>query len=130
EARTICERSVTEAPLTLRVNTLQTSRDALAGWLKKKDIETAPMTPLPDELTVLSGQGAIQSEAFRRGDFMIQEPASMLPAYLMEPQPGDRVLDLCAAPGGKATHLAQLAEGKAEITAMDAQFRKLALIQD
>jgi len=129
-ARALCERSVMEAPLTLRVNTLQTTPEALTAWLKKKDIEVAPLTPLPEELTVIRGQGAIQSEAFRRGDFTIQDAASMLPAYLMEPQPGDRVLDLCAAPGGKTTHLAQLAGGKAEITAMDAQFRKLALVRE
>ncbi|MBI1318214.1 MAG: 16S rRNA (cytosine(967)-C(5))-methyltransferase RsmB [Candidatus Hydrogenedens sp.] len=129
-ARALCERFAAEAPMQLRVNTLKTTREQLQAWLAKKGIDTAPATGLPDELTVLKGPGLVQSEAFRRGDFMIQDAASMLPTYLLEPQPGERVLDLCAAPGGKTTHLAQLAGGKADITAMDLQFRKLALIRE
>ncbi len=52
----------------------------------------------------------------------------MLPALLLEPQPGDKVLDMCAAPGGKATHLAELARGEARIVAMDSSRRRLWMV--
>ena len=53
----------------------------------------------------------------------------MLPPHLLEPRPGETVLDMCAAPGAKTTHLAQLAEDRAQIAAMDVHLRKLGLLR-
>lgn len=54
----------------------------------------------------------------------------MLPGHLLEPQPGERVLDVCAAPGGKTTHLAQLGGDTTEVVAMDLQPRRLQAVQE
>jgi 16S rRNA (cytosine967-C5)-methyltransferase len=59
---------------------------------------------------------------------MVQDAASMLAAHLVEPQPGETVLDLCAAPGGKSTHLAERAGGEARVVALDRAYRKAARI--
>lgn len=68
---------------------------------------------------MIEGAPPAKSKAFRDGMFLIQDPASMLPAHLLEPQRGQRVLDLCAAPGGKSTHLAQLRGKDTVIAALD-----------
>ena len=129
-ARALCEWQIREAPTSLRVNTLKTTPEELSTWLKKKDIETDSATPLPEELTVLKGQGLVTTEPFRQGHYMLQDPASMLAAHLLDAQPGERILDCCAAPGGKSTHIAQLTNDEARILACDNQWRKLALVRD
>jgi 16S rRNA (cytosine967-C5)-methyltransferase len=56
---------------------------------------------------------------FHAGHFYVQNEAAQLAAYLLDPQPGERILDACAAPGGKSTLLAELTEGRAEVVALD-----------
>jgi len=76
--------------------------------------------PLLPEALVLDEPFALEdSEAFAEGRAMAQSRASMIPARALDPRPGERILDLCAAPGAKATHLAALAEGGAEIVAVE-----------
>ena len=72
------------------------------------------------EAYVLAGPFALEeSEAWARGRAMGQSRASMLPARALAPEPGERILDLCAAPGAKATHLAALAANGARVTAVE-----------
>lgn len=111
--------SCEQAKTCLRVNTLRTSLESLQQDLAASGILTTKETALPEELTVVSGDGLTKSKRFQQGHFIVQDPASMLPALLLEPQPGDRVLDSCAAPGGKTTHIAQRANNAAHILAMD-----------
>jgi len=125
----MCEASGLEAPLTLRTNCLKTSRDELKARLEKADCHTSAATAVPEELTVTGGN-PFKTKLFQTGHFAIQDPASMLPAHLMEPQPGERILDMCAAPGGKSTHLAELARGEATVVACDVSPRRLAQIRD
>lgn len=119
-ARSLAEVSSTQAPTSLRVNTTKTTREELQRDLAAAGILTQPQTALDDELTVVSGDGLVRTKRFQQGHFTIQDPASMLPALLLEPQAGQWVLDTCAAPGGKATHLAQRAGNAATVLAMDA----------
>lgn len=130
ETEHLCAWAAEETPPTIRVNTLRTTPERLQETLAKRDILTQHLTGVPEELTVLSGHGLVQSDAFRQGMFFIQDPASMLPPHLVEPKPGERVLDMCAAPGGKSTHMAQLSNGEAEVVAMDVGRYKLGLIAD
>ncbi len=130
QAEKLCAWASLEAPPTLRVNTTITTVEKLQETLAKRDILTAKTTPVPEELTILDGHGLLTSDAFRQGLFMLQDPGSMLPPHLLEPNAGERVLDLCAAPGGKTTHLAQLSKGEAKITACDAARFKLPLIAE
>jgi 16S rRNA (cytosine967-C5)-methyltransferase len=60
------------------------------------------------------------SEVFARGELMPQSRGSMTVSRVLDPQPGERVLDLCAAPGAKTTHIAALMEGRGEVVAIEA----------
>ncbi|MEJ7893030.1 MAG: 16S rRNA (cytosine(967)-C(5))-methyltransferase RsmB [Solirubrobacteraceae bacterium] len=89
----------------LRANTLRTTRDALAAALP---VGSRPAPGLPDALVLEAPFDAHGSELYAQGHFMPQSRAAQAVAQALDPKPGDRVLDCCAAPGGKATHLAAL----------------------
>ncbi len=129
-AEKLCAVSNEEAPRTLRVNMLRTTPEDLARRLEKNGILTEPIPALPEALRILDGPLPTDTKAFLEGLFYIQDPASMLPAILLDPKPGERVLDLCAAPGGKSTHLAALSEGRAKIVAADLEVRRLRRVQE
>lgn len=126
-AEALCVASNAEAPATLRTNTLVTTPERLMESLNRQSSLKADtpghvagkVTPVPEEITLSHGAPPLRSKAFQEGWFVVQDAASMLPPHVLEPKPGDKVLDMCAAPGGKTTHLAQLAHGKAMIVAMD-----------
>jgi len=130
ETEALCEASATQAPTCLRVNTLKTHPDELVKRLQESGFVAAKQSAIPEEVTILEGPPPTRSKWFQRGHFILQDPASMLVAHLLEPQPGERVLDLCAAPGGKTTHLAQRAEGQAHIVAVDVHAHRLAAVLD
>jgi 16S rRNA (cytosine967-C5)-methyltransferase len=105
----------------LRANTLLTDAPTLAARLLASDrpVVTHGDPQIPEAL-VLDGQFDIHgSEAWRAGAFLAQSRAAMLVARALSPAPGERVLDLCAAPGGKTTHLAALMEGRGEVLAVE-----------
>src|SRR6185436_5486966 len=77
----------------------------------------------------VSGATAKLRELSERGELYIQDEASQLVAEVVNAQPGERVLDVCAAPGGKTTLIAELASDEAEVLAMDVSPRRLATIQ-
>jgi len=120
-AEKLCDAAASEAPVTLRTNTLKTTPEQLLGALGKAGCVAEKRTAIPEEVTVVTGPPPARSKQFDQGHFLVQDGASMLPPHLLEPQPGERVLDLCAAPGGKATHVAQLTQGHATVVAMDVQ---------
>ncbi len=129
-AEKLCAVSNQEAPRTLRVNTLRTTPGDLIKRLEKNGILTEPVSAVPEALRILDGPLPTDTKAFIEGLFYIQDPASMLPALLLDPKPGERILDLCAAPGGKATHLAALAGGNARVVAADLEARRLLRVQE
>jgi 16S rRNA (cytosine967-C5)-methyltransferase len=114
----------TTPALTLRANRLVIARDALRDELLRDDeLETAPARYAPDALIVHSGR---LPEA--RGRFTIQDEASQLVPLLLGARAGERVLDLCASPGGKATALAAEMEGRGLVVACDARARRMRLL--
>lgn len=115
----------TEAPVTLRVNTMKTTPEQLIERLQGSGVLAEKRTAVPEEITVLAGGAPLRGKWFQQGHFMVQDPASMLPPRLLDPQPGESVLDLCAAPGGKSTHLAQLMGGQGRVLALDSGFYRL-----
>lgn len=124
-AAALCAASNEPADSIIRVNTLKTSLEALQANLEKSGCVIAADVPLPNALRVVQGAGLTRTKWFQQGHFFLQDTASMLPALLLEPGAGERVLDMCAAPGGKATHLAERGGGAARITAMDANRGRL-----
>lgn len=123
-ATALCAASNAQAPTTIRANTLKTNPADLRSRLEQSKCIVDKTTPIPEELTVIEGP-ALRSKLFQQGLFILQDPASMLAAHLVEPKPGEWVLDMCAAPGGKSTHLAQLAADNAQIIASDVQANRL-----
>lgn len=100
----------------LRVNTLVCSRDAVIAELP---VRARPAAELPDALVLEAPFDIQASGLFARGAIIGQARGSMLAALALNPQPGDRVLDLCAAPGAKATQLGALIEDRGELAAVE-----------
>ena len=107
-------------PLDLRVNRLRCTPAALTAALEQHGLRVKPIPGCPDGLQVLEGGGDLrQWPGFEQGHWCVQDRAAQWVAPLLAPEPGDRVLDACAAPGGKATHLAELMQNKGEVWAID-----------
>lgn len=112
-------------PVTARCNNLRISRteliDRLAG--EGATAEACEYSPLGLNLCTTAPAGSLAS--FREGMFSLQDEASQISAQLVGASPGERVADICAAPGGKATCLAELMENRGEIVACDINPRRL-----
>jgi 16S rRNA (cytosine967-C5)-methyltransferase len=105
--------------LALRANTLVTDADALARELESASAPTHRDPQIPEAL-VLDGPFDVHgSPLWSAGAFAAQSRAAMLVSRALAPSPGERVLDLCAAPGGKTTHLAALMQGQGTVLAVE-----------
>jgi 16S rRNA (cytosine967-C5)-methyltransferase len=115
--------------MVVRVNSLRASRDQAIAALATEGIASEKTHYSADGLSLSgSAAGLRETAAFRNGLIRVQDEASQLVARLVSPQPGERVLDLCAGAGGKTFHLAALMENRGEITAVDLHPDKLRLL--
>jgi 16S rRNA (cytosine967-C5)-methyltransferase len=118
-----------ESPrLCLAVNGAKGTRAELAARLSAEGIETTPTIRAPHGLLVTRG-AALGTEAFREGWFVVQDEASQLVAELGELGPGQRALDLCAAPGGKTLALAARVGPGGLVVACDVRPRRVRLLK-
>ena len=116
--------------LTIRANTLKVTAEELIKELESDGVASEKGKYAEEAVTIKSNVSIAQLNAFEKGLFQVQDESSMLPARVLSPQPGERVLDVCSAPGGKATHMAQLMENRGTIVARDIHEHKLRLIDD
>jgi 16S rRNA (cytosine967-C5)-methyltransferase len=114
EARALLRTINEPAESALRINTLNAPADL------RLPVPNHPAPELPEGRILDAPFDAFGSAAWRAGQIMPQSRASMLVSRMLDPQPGERVLDLCAAPGAKTTHLAALMGGEGEIVAVEA----------
>jgi 16S rRNA (cytosine967-C5)-methyltransferase len=118
-AEVLCRASLEVPPLTLRVNTLRTSRAALLADLAAAQVEAGPTLISEAGIQLARSGNVADLPGYADGRFYVEDEAGQLIPSLLDVQPGQRVLDACAAPGGKATHLAALMENRGEIVAID-----------
>ncbi len=122
----LCLANNSRPALTLRVNTLRSSSAKLQKLLQDAGFSTLSCGPA---LQLLQPAQPDDLPGYHEGFFSVQDPAAMSVAPLLPPQPGQRILDLCAAPGGKTTHLAERMQNHGCIVACDVNAGKLQRIQ-
>jgi 16S rRNA (cytosine967-C5)-methyltransferase len=116
--------------VSLRANWLKGTRDELiARWNGAEDGEAIPSPIVPEGVLIEKGGNPAHTFLFKEGFFTIQDESSMLVTHAVDPSPGMQVLDMCAAPGGKTTHLAERMENRGRIVACDIHPHKLNLIR-
>lgn len=130
EAEELAEAMSRPAPFTIRANFLKTTREALVERLSLEGVASRPGRWAPAALHLESPGSLMRLPSFREGLFTVQDEASQLVALLLDPHPGERVLDACAAPGGKATYLAELMEDRGSVLACDVAGKKLRLVEE
>ena len=119
-AAALCDWNNQPPPLYVRINTLKASA-------KPTDVAAQPANhPLCWRVT--NTAGLFQSQSFADGEFYVQDPSTLVAVEMLDPQPGDSVLDMCAAPGGKTTYLAQKMQNRGRIIAADSTNSRLALV--
>ncbi|MEJ8317491.1 MULTISPECIES: 16S rRNA (cytosine(967)-C(5))-methyltransferase RsmB [Pseudomonas] len=116
-------------PLILRVNRRQGSRDAYLAELAAAGINAVPCAFSADGIRLLQPQDVTALPGFAAGRLSVQDEAAQLAAELLELAPGQRVLDACAAPGGKTCHLLEREPGLAEVVALDADAGRLQRVE-
>jgi 16S rRNA (cytosine967-C5)-methyltransferase len=109
----------------LRANTLLTNAPTLARELP---VRTHADPDVPEALVLDEAFDVHDSPLWKQGAFLAQSRAAMLVARVLAPAPHERVLDLCAAPGGKSTHLAALMEGTGEVVAVERDRRRAGML--
>ncbi|MGQ0792970.1 MAG: 16S rRNA (cytosine(967)-C(5))-methyltransferase RsmB [Deltaproteobacteria bacterium] len=116
--------------LTLRANRLKIGREELIERLGASGIASLPTQYSPDGVVALTRLHPAALKEFEDGLFTVQDEAAQLLSYFLDPSPGQSVLDACSAPGGKATHIAELMQGRGEIVAEDIHAPRLRLVDE
>lgn len=128
-AQTVCEQASLIPPMTLRVNLLQITREELLRRLEKAGIQGKPTRISPAGITLVEGGSVAMLPGFAEGQFYVEDEAAQLIPFLLDVRPGNLVLDACAAPGGKTTHIAELMEDQGRIYAIDRSAGRLSVLQ-
>ncbi|ORT99634.1 Ribosomal RNA small subunit methyltransferase B [Anaerovibrio sp. JC8] len=125
EAAKLCAFDNEQAPLSLRANTLRTNRSELMLQLVSLGIDCQQSELAPEGVIVKSHGSLDDLQVLQDGYCQVQDESSMLVAHVVDPQPGELVLDVCSAPGGKTTHMAAMMENRGRIVACDVYDHKL-----
>lgn len=126
----LCEINNLTPAHSLRVNQSKISPEALQALLIKEGIEVSLSSVLPGFLRAQHLPALANFKPFQDGYFTIQDESAAMVGLLLNPKSGEIILDLCAAPGGKTTHLAELTNDNAIIIAVDQAWPRLKKIQE
>lgn len=124
-----CQSNNEVPPTTLRTNVLKITREDLVKRLEAEGA-TVTLSTLSPHTLFIQGISVSSLPSYREGLFYVQDEGAQLISDLVDPKPGESLLDFCAAPGGKTTHLAELAGGRARVTATDIHADRLHLIRE
>ncbi|MBQ3331584.1 MAG: 16S rRNA (cytosine(967)-C(5))-methyltransferase RsmB [Ruminococcus sp.] len=126
----ILQGCIGRPPITVRVNTLKTTKQQLISDLKAQAVRAEDVPYLENSL-FLSSTGSLEGiPQFRQGHFFVEDAASQLCAEILGAQAGERVVDVCAAPGGKSLYSAIRMENIGEVFSYDIHEHKIRLMQD
>lgn len=129
KTRAMCEENLQTAKQTARINLGRIDLNNILQRLESEGflVEKSPYVPV----AIKAKKGnLVKSKAFQEGYITIQDESSMLVAYVIDPKEGEKILDTCAAPGGKTTHMAERMNNKGEIIALDLHNHKVKLINE
>lgn len=130
-AEALCKWNNTRPDTIIVPNTLKTTMTSLAGQLKSAGICTEPHPYMPDSCLVLPhGVNVTDVPGYTEGLFSVQDPSTMNAVKLLDPQPGETVLDACAAPGGKTMLIIQHMQDKGQIISMDMYLDRLKILRE
>lgn len=130
EVDSLCNWFNQPPAIDLRVNILKTSVESVATALSETGISTSSLPYLPQALRLTGSTGAIQQlPGYQEGWWIVQDSSAQLVTHLLDPQPGETVIDACAAPGGKTTHIAELMQDRGTIIACDRDAQRLRKVE-
>lgn len=129
ETQALCRFNNANPPLSLRTNTLRTTRESLLARLQDSGAEADASFLVPEGILCRRG-GDEPLRFIKEGLCQAQDESSMLVGHVVAPQPGEFVIDACAAPGGKTTHMAALMQNSGRILACDIHAHKISLIEE
>jgi 16S rRNA (cytosine967-C5)-methyltransferase len=112
-------------PISVRANRLKTSREKLAESLSAEGFKVEPGRVVENALHLQTAASLNKIQSYREGWFYVQDEAAQLVSYAVDPQPGEKILDACAAPGGKTGHMAELMRDRGRILACDISEERL-----
>lgn len=129
DAEALAAWSLQVPGLALRVNTRRTTRDALLAALATAGVEATASDVVPEGIRVGATQDVTTLPGYMAGEFYVQDEAAMLVSRVVDPQPGETVIDVGAAPGGKTTHLAELMGDSGKLWAVEASDSRMGRLE-
>lgn len=130
ETIALCQAMNEPPTMHIRINTLKTSPGAMRAVLEEQGVTVGQGRYAPDILEVHPIYQVVRNRALEEGMYYVQDESSALAAHALQVEPEQLVYDLCSAPGGKATHLAQLMKDKGSIVAFDVSKSRLQLVEE
>ncbi len=130
ETEQLCVFDNAAAVLSLRTNLLRITRDELVERLRMEGAKVVLSKWAPEGILCPTHASLNDSASLREGLFQVQDESSMQVAHVLDPQPGEFVIDMCSAPGGKTTHLAERMKNQGRILALDIYDTKLARVEE
>ncbi len=131
ETEQLCKWFNQSPTIDLRINSLKSSIDQIETAFKSQNISVSRIPHLPQALRLNSSSGAIQNlPGYSEGWWTIQDSSAQLVTHLLDPQPGETIIDVCAAPGGKTTHIAELIQDTGTIYACDKTANRLKRLKE
>ncbi len=116
-------------PVTIRINTLKSNYDDVFDRFEKLNYNVEEGKVCPESIKIIKGSSIENNPLFKEGYFTVQDESAMLASMALDVEDNFKVLDICAAPGGKSTHIAELMGGKGTVTSVDLYEHKIKLIK-
>ncbi|MDF0667562.1 MAG: 16S rRNA (cytosine(967)-C(5))-methyltransferase RsmB [Nitrospira sp.] len=129
QAESACRASSTIPSVTLRVNSNRLTREEFLERLRQGNVAARPAVFSSVGVVLGKGQDVTSLPGFQTGDFYVEDEAAQLIPPIVDPQPGETLLDACAAPGGKTMHLAELMGNRGTIYAVDRKTSRMDLLR-